>query len=169
MFASFCHLPAVILLLLEAMDAHQLKLSIERILTAERYPSNPVILKFSHSEWDAWLKQRCRQTNWRLKHSYKSGNYSSVIFLLPIHILQPIDPKSTRRCQVLWSERYECDHAGMYRNLRTCNSVQGREEIVVHQSSAAVKPAYMHVSPIAASPLKLHINGSTQVMVCLLH
>ncbi|KIJ38350.1 hypothetical protein M422DRAFT_259002 [Sphaerobolus stellatus SS14] len=56
----------------EPMETTEFKLTLERLLVPERYPTNPHEMKLSKTEWEAWFKQQCIQNRWNLKKEYIS-------------------------------------------------------------------------------------------------
>ncbi|KIJ52840.1 hypothetical protein M422DRAFT_25872 [Sphaerobolus stellatus SS14] len=69
----------------------------------EAYPTNPHIMHLSPEQWENWLAEHSILASWRSKGIYHS------------------QPKSGRKCKIDWSNRYECSHAGSYRDMRKDN------------------------------------------------
>ncbi|KIJ33949.1 hypothetical protein M422DRAFT_264088 [Sphaerobolus stellatus SS14] len=77
------------------MSAPSLKLQLERLLIPETYESDPHTLELSPNEWEAWFQRQQQKVTWRLKAQQDNS-----------------------RSKVLWTQRWECDHAGSPRDRR---------------------------------------------------
>ncbi|KIJ33259.1 hypothetical protein M422DRAFT_35541, partial [Sphaerobolus stellatus SS14] len=78
----------------------QLKLTIWRTFVTENYPENPHVMHMSHDQWEKWLAEQSVVISWRSKIKYISK------------------PKSSRQTKIEWSHRYDCSHAGAYKDRR---------------------------------------------------
>ncbi|KZV89353.1 hypothetical protein EXIGLDRAFT_771869 [Exidia glandulosa HHB12029] len=84
------------------MDAQTLRLTLNRLLTPNTYPSSPHTFRIAADQWEAWLTAERRQVIWREKK-----------VVLP----KGANPRGNFSRKVL----FECDHAGQYRDTRDPN------------------------------------------------
>ncbi|KIJ33752.1 hypothetical protein M422DRAFT_264206 [Sphaerobolus stellatus SS14] len=116
------------------MSAPSLKLQLERLLIPETYESDPHTLELSPNEWEAWFQRQQQKVTWRLKAQQDNS-----------------------RSKVLWTQRWECDHAGSPRD-RCCGSLLARKEYFPFTEALQRIKVELKVEP----PLWLHSHMAYQ-------